>query len=182
MIRGGKKVLLHPKVLVAVRIHEKSVSMVDADKRVMAEMADVIGKNISYWSNVTFQDSEIILLWRLVYVPQMLKQEELVQAVEFFEQVFVFWKSKVMPPLSHIQKFLLQQERIQILKRIWFLIKNGDFVSVRSTSDFYVSKRGMSADILFIWLLTFGSGALSFFVGIYERIMARKASHKVGLK
>ena len=178
LIHRKEFILSNPVILVAVRAHPQSISMLEADKRVIPEMTDIISQNVKFWSGITLTQEEITLFWRLMYAGHSLELKELMDALRIFKNIYDQWRPGAVET-KDIQNFYRRQVRTIFLKRIWGLIKQNRFSSVKESALLYIKMYGSLNIFSGIWLLSFLGMPLVALVSIYERLLVSRAEQKV---
>ena len=141
LIRGGYKIATAPEVLMAIRVHQNSLSRTE-NKRESAEVAQVIRKNILQFTDFKISEDDVNLLVRFFYSSGTLSEIDFKKAQEIWIQVC----GKIKPVL--LQKpSLIEQRMRKSLKRIY----------VKRILDMSVESKSLKTrDILMEFMKHFG--------------------------
>jgi glycosyltransferase involved in cell wall biosynthesis len=178
LLHRKRRILSNPIVLVAVRAHSQSISMLEADKRVIPEMVNVISQNVEFWSGITLTSQETMLFWRLIYAGHSLEQNEFIEALKILKNIYDQWRPETVGSRD-IQNFYKEQVKTVYLKRIWGLIKQNRFSSVTESAMLYMKTYGGLNIFSVVWILSFLKLPLILSIKMYERLLATKAEQKV---
>ncbi len=171
LLAEGIRIVNHKQILVAVRTHANSISVMEADNRVMKEMVEVYQSNIAFWTKRAWDPVQLMAIWRLVYTPDVLPLYDFQEAMKLFRSMFVALDLPCVP-------YYLKQEETIFLKRIWNFILKQDFENVRATANSYMQVRGISNVFVLIWALSFCGAALSLLLTWYRYCLGLLAHRK----
>lgn len=169
LLSHDQQLINHRQILMAVRTHQHSISVLEADNRVMQEMIDVYQVNIPFWTKQHLEASQLKLIWQLNFTPDVLSLKDFIEGIKVFRSVYVLLQKNSVD-------FYLKQERIIYLKRIWNFISREDFQNVRCTARVYVRSRNVWNIVGLLWMFSYISGILSaslWFHKSYKMILTR---------
>jgi len=106
LLRDGHHLVNYPEVLVSVRYHDCSATRLEIGNKVIPEMTRIMRANISHWKKLDLDDNTCTLLWRLMYTPEVLSQQQYREGMDLLEHIY--------GPC----RFLKRQKRIVLAKRI----------------------------------------------------------------
>lgn len=112
LLRNGYQLTHFPQHLVSVRFHKFSSTALEMGKKVIPEMTQIMKENIHFWKNLEFDEESIVLLWHLIYTPEILTTENYRKGLELLNQIY--------GPCH----FLIKQKRIVFAKRILGSLRN----------------------------------------------------------
>lgn len=179
LIRKKHDIVTHPTVLVAVRTHAHSISIMEADKKVMPEMMGIIKDNVSQMTQDILTDHEAKLLWAINDAGASMMFADFTEGIRAFRRIYSHVKPEYVANTRVIQHFVAMQERVFFLKRIWGFVQLRDYQNIRSTSWEYVTAHGPFNMFLFIWLGSYVGVCLTLAVNVYQHIIANMALKKV---
>lgn len=106
LLRQGRRLEVYPKSLVSVRFHGNSATALEMDTRVVPEMTKVMRENIGHWKKIDLDENASVLLWRLMYAPEILSTEQYREGLSLLNRIY--------GPCH----FLRKQKRIVFAKRV----------------------------------------------------------------
>ncbi len=106
LLRDGHHLENYPQVLVSVRFHERSSTMLEMGNKAVPEMIRIMRANISHWKKLDLDENACILLWRLMYTPEALSGQQYREGLNLLENIY------------GTCRFLKKQKRIVFVKRI----------------------------------------------------------------
>ncbi len=131
LLRNKRKMTTNNKILVAIRMHAKSVSMKEKEAREEVEIASIMQENINYFSNATFSKEETKFIYRAFYNTESLSDKEFVKAIELLKNISEclyrcdgFGKPAVC-------RWLKKQKLIAYFKRTLFFVTLKNLVATR---------------------------------------------------
>lgn len=88
LLRQGSMLKNIKPVLVDIRTHTKSMSMIEANKRVADEMISIYGENLPHWIKIDMDETTLKRIWRVVFYPELGLDEEFKKSVALYLGVY----------------------------------------------------------------------------------------------
>lgn len=173
LIRKNIQLATNDEVLVAIRVHEKSASVLEKGRVDFVEISTVMKKNFEVLTGLEMSDQDIALLWRLNYATHELNDGEFKQGLELLLDACQRIKPEFIISFSLARSYASQQRNVLSFKRCLHLIQDGRIRETRLLiADFY--KAGGQLGILnLIWLGSFlGKPVMNLVPAVYN--FARK--------
>lgn len=155
LLRKKYRLASTDKVLVAVRFHEQSISIIEKGKADRLEMSRIMRGNIDCFTRTDISEKDVQLIWGLIYDGARLSKEEFVRADTLLQHVYrnIRLDSGVSASLRNRAQRALQ--RTIYMKRIFSCIRSGDIKGVRLTALEHIRKQGVLSLFSIIWILSF---------------------------
>ena len=153
LLRQGKQIVHQHDILVAVRVHEGSVSVLHANTRVAQEMAGVYAENLPFWIKKHIPHEDLMRVWSAYYAPHQLSLEDFIKAGGIIHAMYEALARDVKPFLDHMMAVLY-------FKRVWHQIGLVQDSQVRITAQDYIQRKGFTPVLAFIWACSFVPGGL----------------------
>jgi hypothetical protein len=156
LLRQGYRLATLPKVLMAIRFHEQSVSTSERGKRDREEMTRIIFENIQQLTSYPIREREAALLYQGTYEVERLDLQQIHEVLTVMEQVYRHLKPSLgIEPLWAKRKIGDQRTTIY-MKRIFSYIQNGNRKNVRLLIKDYIRGQGWCHVFTVVWLISFG--------------------------
>ncbi len=143
------------KVLVAIRFHEQSISVIEKGRADRLEMSRIMRSNIDCFTRMDISEKDVQSIWELIYDGARLSNEEFVKADTLLQHVYenIRLDSGASAPL--INRAQRAIKRTIYMKKIFSCIRSGDIKGVRLTAWEYIHKQGVVSLFSIIWILSF---------------------------
>lgn len=183
LLRSGKRMTTTQQFLAAIREHDRSLSRLARGKRELSEIIDIAKKNISAFSSVKVNDTQVEQICQAHYLPESLTIGEFDAAIRITQTIY----ANLVPFLGVGDDTAAQWSRQQIrafyVKRIFSLIEQGNYSLVRQTAGRGIKDFGPASIFMLFFMFSFlGQIVLSPLPKIYKAILKRKAHFQLGNK
>lgn len=174
LLRKNYRLASTNKVLVAIRFHEQSISIMERGKSDRLEMSLIMRGNINCFTRMDISEKDVQLIWELIYDVARLSNEEFVRADALLQHVYenIRLDSGVSAPLINVAQRVIK--RTIYMKKIFACIRDGDIKGVRLTALGYIHKQGVLSLFSIIWILSFlGIRLLCYLPTTYKRFIEK---------
>lgn len=173
LIRKNRKITSIPDLLVAVRVHETSLTTVESD-RGLTEYAQTVYENIKCLTNLNISYNEALKLAKFRLKPYNLHADEFYQAIETFVKIYENLKNNIEKKL--LKEYIKSQIIKTYCRRALAEVNNHQLKNARKTSRECLKKYGFYLIPFTIILSSFlGVNAVHWTYGIYQKILRLKA-------
>jgi len=155
LLREKFQVVSTDEILMAIRVHDQSISIIEKEMTSRPEMSRIMRSNISWLTNMKINEKDIQLFWDLIYNNVLLSHDQFVQANTVLHDVYKSVKPDLGVNRSLINTSRRRIERTVYGKRIFAFIENNDMKGVRSTTLEYIHKHGVLNLFSVIFALSF---------------------------
>lgn len=177
LIRKNRKITSIHDLLVAVRVHAKSLTSIESDKG-MKEYAVTVYENIKHLTDLKITPDDAFSLAKLRLKPYSLDTNEFYQAIEVFIRIYEKLKSIINK--EKLSEYLRQQVIKSHCKRALEEIAFNQIRQGRNTSRRCLKHYGFHPVPLAIYLSSFmGTRGVNWTSGVYEKILQLKASKQM---
>lgn len=181
LIRKGHRLSSTQAILIAIRFHEKSLSIQERGERDIGEMSEIMFENIKELTTFPVQKDDMPLYWRVNYHVECLDQAQFQHAVEMLDHVYQSIKPEIGIDRPSIDAARRKQMKVIYMKKIFACVKDGDVKGVRLISGNYLRRHGWLTVFSLVWVTSFfGMIILRILPAIYEKIL--RVGTKVVLK
>jgi len=161
LIRNGYKLLNIPDILVAYRIHSRSIGFMEANRKGLEEKSETILRNVNAMTNFKITFEEAIEICKLFYHTPELSTEEFKNAQQNFEKIYSNLKEKFRVPLELAKKEIKNQMLKPYCKLAAFEMQNNMIKKARITVSEYLRRYGFHLMPFLMYLITFSGAGLS---------------------
>jgi len=170
LLREQRRVVSTDEILMAIRVHEQSISVVEKEITGRPEMSRIMQGNMNWLTNMNISEKDVQQLWGLIYNNASLSNDQFVRANTALQGVYKNIRSDLGLSLSLINKARRKVEQIIYVKRIFSFIENSDVKGARLTALGYIHKRGILNLFSVIYIFSFlGIGILRYFPIVYGK-------------
>lgn len=148
------------EVLVAIRVHENSLSITERGRTDLKEISDIMTRNFQALTTSAFKDEDVVLLWKLFYAVEQLSDAEFLRGQEILTRAYTAFRPGLPFDPGLVRRFLRRQRLVIFTKRIFFNIKNGNSARLRPLAWEYVRREGFLNFCYLVWLLSWGGISL----------------------
>jgi glycosyltransferase involved in cell wall biosynthesis len=166
------------ELLVAVRVHEKSESIVHRGRTDIVEISEIMKRNFDTLVEFQVSRQDVALLWKLNYMIEQLNVPEFQDAIDLLCKAYKTIKPEFAVSVDSVQLFIAYQKKVFYAKRALDQIAQGQLPELRALMHDYCRARGYFNVFFLLWLGSwFGK---SFLIGLswgYQRwcgFLARK--------
>lgn len=187
LLRNKREITTNNKMLMAIRMHAKSVSMIEKEAREEAEIAGIMQENINNFANAKFSNEEIKILYKAFYKTENLPDKEFTKAIGILKNISECLQYPAGFDRPAVCRWLKKQKLIAYFKRIFFYITLKNYVAVRKISLQGIKECGM-VNILsgFFFASLLGSILLSKVLVFFDKLNCQHTSfylvRKPGIK
>ena len=183
LIQNGEKIISAPDVLVAIRVHENSLSAVEINDANFSETSRILRENISFMTEKRISDDEAALLWKTVYQVSALSDAEFKTGVMILEEAYGKLKPSFSIEKKSAEKFLRNQLLKVYVKRIFSKIRTDRANDVRAIAGGYMRRYGfISVPLIFYVVSFFGKGMMELLPQLYEKFIKFATIFKTKIK
>lgn len=183
LIQKGEKIASSKGILVAIRVHEDSLSVVEINKANFSETSQIMRENISLMTDRRLSEEEAARLWKTVFQASSLNDGEFKEGVLILEDVYCKLKRTCAIDKGVAEKFLRNQLLKIYVKRMFFKIRLGEAQAVRLTAGDYMKRYGfLNAAFLFYLASFLGGGVMKFLPRLYEGLIKSATILKTKIK
>jgi len=180
LLRKKHRIVSTDEILIAIRVHEQSISIVEREKTSRPEMSRIMTDNINWLTNMDIGDKDIQLFWQLIYSSGQLSNDQFTQANIILQNIYKNIRADLEVGMSLINTARRGVERTTYAKRIFALIENNNTERARLTALEYVRKRGALNLFGIIWVFSFfGIGFLRCFPVAYKEFSEKRARFRL---
>jgi len=180
LIRKGMRLASHPEILVAVRVHEKSVSVTERGRKDVGEMCRVMAENFKTLTALSLNEENILSIWRLCYSPEMMSDQDFQQALALFTNAYKNIKPEFKIEGTIVEAYVRDRLAAFYAKRALGEMAGGRGDALRTLSSSYNRSYGMLNIFSLLWLGSWlGGPVLKRLPGIYEQWKARTAKEEL---
>lgn len=177
MMRKNRKITSIPDLLVAVRVHEQSLTSIESDKG-LNEYARTVYENIKQLTNLKITPDDALNLARLRLKPYSLNTNEFYQAINVFIRIYEKLKSVKNKEIQ--SKYLRQQVIKSHCKRALEEVAFHQIRQGRNTSWRCLKNYGFHPVPLAIYISSFmGVRGVNWTSGVYKKILQLKANRQM---
>lgn len=155
LLRKGHRIARTNKVLVAIRFHEQSLSLVEKGKTDRLEMSRIMRDNINCFTFVNLSEIDAELIWRLFYDGAHLSNDEFIKADMLLKNTYGDIRLDSQIGASLIDRAQKTVRRTIYMKKIFAGIKAGDIKEIRLTAWNYIRRHNALSLFSIIWVLSF---------------------------
>ncbi len=175
LLRSGDKLYVTNEILMAIRIHQKSLSRSGEEKELI-EIMSIMKKNIAYYSQESLNDREILDLANAYYSQENISEDNLSRAVQGVEKLVESLISKGKLNKDLLIRWGKKQVMILITKGILKSIQKGQITNVRKLASLGIAKMGVMSIFLFFYGFSFfGKKVLAGIPSFYKLVLRQKA-------
>ena len=142
LLRDGCQLASTNDIMVAIRFHDASISIIEKGKTDLEEMSKIMHGNVSSMTSFNSDEQKIILLWKLIYDVEALDDVEFQEADKNFQNVYRSIRPSFDLDKSLIEKTIKQQRCKIFIKRIFVCISAGDPQGVRLICQKHIKEYG----------------------------------------
>ncbi len=176
IIRNNLKLTSIPDVLVAVRLHEKSLTALASNTRSITEPGQTIYKNVRCLTDFNITYDEALNLRKLFKMPDSLSPDEFCRAVEVFMGIYKNLKYNINK--EKIEEYIRSQLVKAYCKRALQQIYTYQITEGRKTSWRYLKEWGFHLMPFAIYLSSFlGERAVYLIFEVYKKILQIRARY-----
>lgn len=161
LIRNNYTIGNIPDILVAYRVHKKSLGFIEANKKGLEEKSETILRNINTMTDLKITYSEAQEICRLFYHTPELSNEEFKRAQKNFEIIYLNLKEKFRIPEQFVGDGIKKQMLKPYCKLAAFEIQNNMIKKARKTVLEYLREYGFHPMPFLMYLTTFAGLGLS---------------------
>lgn len=174
LIQKQIRFAVNPEVLVAVRVHEKSVSMVERGRKDIWEMCKVMAGNLKALTNVDLDEDQVRALWRLYYSPENMSDSEFRETMDLFSKIYNHLRPEFRPADELLNAYVRDRKRTFYAKKALGDMAGGRGGSLRSLSYHYSRSHGVLNVFSLLWLGSWlGSPVLKKLPTVYKQWTVR---------
>lgn len=152
LIRNHIRLASTDELLVAIRVHNNSISISERGRTDISEISEVMARNFKSLVTVSVSDEDILRLWKLNYATSQLSHEEFYNSLKLLEKAYVSLNSQHRISSSRISTFAVQQKRVLYAKRALSEIKEGHVSELRILAEQYRQSEGWLNMFSLLWL------------------------------
>jgi len=173
LLRNGKNITSSNKVLMAIRVHSKSLSLINGNEKYIDALCSIMHENINHLTTVNFDKEEVVFLCKASYATHLLSDDEFDKTILILEKIYSHLLLKGEDDSPVIENCLKGQFFSICLKRIKVFISRGDYRKVRKISFIVLKRWGANIYFLSFYLLSFfGMIFLKKILSIFEGVRA----------
>ena len=161
LIRNGHKLLNIPDILVAFRVHSRSIGFMEANRKGLEEKSETILRNVNAMTNLKIIFEEAVDICKLFYHTPELSTEEFKSAQQNFEKIYSNLKEEYIIPRRLVERGIKNQMLKPYCKLAAFEIQNDMTKRARKTVGEYFRRYGFHPMPFLIYLLTFSGVRIS---------------------
>lgn len=174
LIRNNYRLVNIDDMLVAVRVHESSISYVAEKDRGLMEVAEIIYRNVSSLTKLKISYDDAIKMRVFYRFPHQLTNEEFRDTQDLYFKIFNSLKDEFKLELGLLKRKLKKLMLLPYYKRAMFEIENSRSKSARKILLNYYTLYGFHIILCVIFLVTFLDKAIvKRLLNIYESLMER---------
>lgn len=143
------------EILIAIRVHEQSISIIEKEITSRPEMSRIMVGNINCLTSASISDRDIQLFWQLIYSSAQLSNDQFVRANVILENVYKNIRPDLGVSVSSINAARKGIERTVYIKKIFACIEDDDMKGVRLTALNYIRGCGVINVFSIIWIFSF---------------------------
>jgi hypothetical protein len=152
LIRKKIRLESNDEPLVAIRVHEKSVSITERGRTDVREISEVMGRNLRSLTTLNVTDDAVNGLWKLCYAPGDLNDVEFDKSLSLLQMAYENFKPDYSIPGEVSLSFAKSQRRILYTKKAFAEIAEEQWSSVRHLSREYQKSEGRLSIFSLMWL------------------------------
>ena len=172
IIRSNNRIANISDILVAYRVHSRSVGFIEANKRGLQEKSETIFRNVNSLTNLKITRDDAEKICKLFYHTADLDAAEFLAAQRNFENIYFNLKEKFNLPPKLIRKGIKTQMLKPYCKLAIHKIQNKDIKEARRTALMYYSRYGFHILPFLIFLTAFTGYRMSAKIPfIYEKLL-----------
>ncbi|MCR4336263.1 MAG: glycosyltransferase [Candidatus Omnitrophica bacterium] len=119
LLRRGFKLTSTVKTLVAIRVHERSISILERGQADVREISEIMHRNIKAFTTLPLEKDEVLLVWKLIYAAENLNMQQFFQANEFLTQIYSHLRNTKTISSSYAKRFLKKEQFFLYLKKVF---------------------------------------------------------------
>lgn len=170
LIRAQIRLASVPQPLVAVRVHNRSISVNERGRADVVEISGIMARNFKRLVTFDVSMDEILLLWKLNYATEMLSFEEFRAAAAILKKAYANLNPDFAALLPSAGTFYGAQEKVLYAKRAFSEIEKGNLSQLRALAGDYQQSRSWANMFSFLWLASWlGQPAVKQIPRVYRR-------------
>ncbi|MCB9771016.1 MAG: glycosyltransferase [Candidatus Omnitrophica bacterium] len=152
LIRNNIHLSSTDEPLVAIRVHDHSISISERGRTDIGEISEIMARNFRSLVAFSVTDDDIHRLWKLNYATAQLSSEEFYGSLSLLQRAYRSLNSKYEISLSKINAFAIQQKRVLYAKRAFSEIHEGHSEQLRVLAAQYRQSEGWLNMFSILWL------------------------------
>lgn len=180
LIRKGLRLASGSESLVAVRVHERSVSVSERGRKDVGEMTQVMARNFKALTTLSLTEEEINGVWRSSYAAHDMDTQDFLSAVDLLARAYHSLRPEYPVPAQVIERYTRRRQRALYMKKAFWDISDGNMAPLRVLACDYQRSAGLLNMFSLLWLGSWlGKGVMQVLPGLYARLQKSLARRKV---
>lgn len=119
LVRQGRLLASTSDVLVAIRVHEKSISIMERGGTDLKEISEVMARNFQAMTTTILEKEDVVLIWKLIYAVEYLSDQEFSRGQDLLTRAYASFHPELPLDPKSVQDFWRRQRRVIGVKRIF---------------------------------------------------------------
>lgn len=155
LIRNNHKLTSIPERLIAVRVHDSSLSFLEEKKKGLSEVVETIYKNIISLTDLEISREDVVKLRMFYRFPEQISLDEFKYSYKLYTEIFFHLKNQFKIETSFLKKKIKKQMAIPCYKRIIFEVKNNSMENSHEIILYYKQLHGFTKLFFVLYLISF---------------------------
>jgi glycosyltransferase involved in cell wall biosynthesis len=143
LIRAKIRLAAVGETLVAIRVHERSISINERGRSDVGEISEIMGRNFKSLVGFCVAREQIFLLWKMNYAPETLSAQEFRAVLALLENAYEQIKPEFGISASVLKSFREEQLKVFYAKRAFSEIEKGNLDQLRALTRDYRRSEGL---------------------------------------
>ncbi len=152
LIRAKIRLAAVPEALVAIRFHERSISVNERGRTDVSEITEVMGRNFKALVGFCVAREQIFLLWKMNYATEVLNSEEFRAGMALLANAYERINPEFAVSAAAMQAFRSNQIKVFYAKRTFGEIEKGNLDQVRALARDYRRSQGWANIFSLLWV------------------------------